>query len=174
MVFDVGHWPPPGDTGAINTFLGITENEWCYTLASACKWFAMEKGLYSCCVVTRTTTLHDLCKEINTLNPMFVLSFHLNGFLDPCVSGTETLYWPTSTKGRVAAEILQQRMVGALGLRDRGAKPGRLYQLGAIKATAVLIEPGFLTSEFDIGRMHDRYQQLINAIVYGVGEVLNG
>jgi N-acetylmuramoyl-L-alanine amidase len=173
VVFDVGHWPPPGDTGAVNSVLKITEYEWCYTFASACQWLARVKKLYSCCVVTRKTTLPDLCTEINNLNPRFVVSFHLNGFHDPYVSGTECFYWQTSESSRWAAQLIQAKMVIALGLSDRGAKPERLYQLGAVRAPIVLIEPGFLTCNGDINRMVERYQELIKAVTYGTREVLN-
>ncbi len=173
VVFDIGHFPYPGDTGAYNSTLDICEHDWCYGFALACRHFSITKELFNAAIVTRKTNIADLCKRINHINPKFVLSFHLNGYSLDTTSGTECFYWHTSQKSKKAAELFQTKMVTALGLRNRGAKPSTLYQLGAVKAPMVLIEPGFLTCRIDMYRMVERYQELIKALTYGIWEVLN-
>jgi len=176
VVFDVGHYPFPNEPGAYNRTLDSREHDWCHTLAHACMWRAKERRLYSVATVTRETTISAQCQKINAMNPRFVVSFHLNGFQDPRATGTETLHWRTSARSKRNAGIIQRNMVHALGLRDRGllATTG-IPQLGPMTtASIVLIEPGFLTNDTDMFCLHERYQALIEAIVYGVWEVLNG
>ena len=172
VVFDIGHYSFPGDTGTVNPEFGITENEWCTAFAKVCQLFAISKRLYDCWIITRTTTIWELSTRINQLNPKLVVSFHLNGFYDPYVSGTEVLYYRTSTKGQFAADVFQKRIVRALGLRDRGIKPSVLPQLWLVNAPIVILEPFFLTCSTDLNRAHNKYQDLTEAIVYGTEEVL--
>ena len=174
VVFDIGHYSFPGDPGTVNRDLGITENEWCSAFVSVCWLFAKAKRLYDCEIVRRTSTILELSTRINQLNPQLVVSFHLNGFHDPYVSGSEVLYYQTSTNGQFAAEVFQRRIVRALGLRDRGIKPSFLPQLWMVNAPIVILEPFFLTSNADLICAHDCYQALTEAIVYGTEEVLKG
>ena len=174
VVFDIGHYPAPGDPGSFNADLDIREHDWCHAFAHACMYVARERRLFSVRSVIRKTIIEDLCKQINLLNPRFVVSFHLNGFFNVSATGTEVLHWYSSARSKRNAGILQRNMVNALGLKDRGLIASGLPQLGPMtKASIVMIEPGFLTNNNDVKRLHDRYQLLVNAIVNGIREVLN-
>jgi N-acetylmuramoyl-L-alanine amidase len=175
VVFDVGHYPFPGDPGTYNTELDIREHDWCHAFAHACEYVVRERRLFTVKTTIRTTTIEDQCKKINLINPRFIVAFHLNGFRNVSATGTECLYWYRSAKSKRNAGILQQRLVSALGLKDRGPQASGLPQLSPMtKASIVLIEPGFLTNNSDLKRLHDRYQALIDAVIYGVKEILNG
>lgn len=67
-------------------------------------------------------TYNSLPGDINELNPDFIVSLHCNAF-DGSVSGTEVLYYHRSTKGKFIAGILNEQLVEALGLKNRGLKP---------------------------------------------------
>ena len=67
-----------------------------------------------------------ITKLINDLNKAagkddIILSFHLNSGV-VTATGTETLYWHTSTKGKKLAGLVQKNLVKVLGLADRGIK----------------------------------------------------
>ena len=67
-----------------------------------------------------------ITKLINDLNKAagkddIILSFHLNSGV-AAATGTETLYWHTSTKGKKLAGLVQKNLVKVLGLADRGIK----------------------------------------------------
>jgi N-acetylmuramoyl-L-alanine amidase len=174
VVFDIGHYPIPGDPGTYNAEFDIREHDWCYVFAHACKYVARERKLFTVKTMIRKTTIAALCDAINLLKPKLVVSFHMNGFHNVTVTGTETLYWHKSIKSKRNAGIFQKAMVGTLGLKDRGILASGLPQLGPMtKASIVMIEPGFLTNKDDLKRIHERYQLLIEAIVYGTKEVLN-
>lgn len=174
VIFDVGHYSFPRDPGTVNPDFGITENEWCTAFTKVCQLFALSKRLYECRIIKRESTILELSTRINQLNPKLVVSFHLNGFKDPYVGGTETLYYRTSTNGQYAAEVFQRRIVRALQLRDRGIKPSVLPQLWMVNAPIVILEPFFLTSSVDLNRAHNKFQALTEAVVYGAEEVLKG
>lgn len=96
----------------------------------------------------------DLPDKINALNPDLVLSFHCNAF-NTEVSGSEVLYYHTSETGQALAYRLQQLIVNALGLRDRGIKPKRSedrggYLLAYTKAPCLILEPFFIDNSSDL------------------------
>ena len=174
IIFDVGHYPPPKDTGAYNSNLDIREHNWSDMLAKACHYYSRINGLFSSRLVYRKTTLPELCQKINSLNPKFVVSFHLNAYHNSRATGTETWYWHTSSRSMKNAHIMQRHTVDVLKLTDRGAKPtSRLFQLGpATRASIVLIEPGFLTNNNDMKVLQDKFQLLFEAICKACVEIL--
>ena len=67
-------------------------------------------------------TYASLPSDINQLNPDFIVSLHCNAF-NTSASGTEVLFYHRSATGRLIAQILQEHLVQALALNDRGIKP---------------------------------------------------
>jgi hypothetical protein len=72
----------------------------------------------------RATALHrtthkQLPEDVNALDPDFVVSFHVHAF-DGVVSGSEVLFHHRSAPSGALATLLQGRLVGFLGLHDRG------------------------------------------------------
>jgi len=91
--------------------------------------------------------------KVNKLKPDYIISFHCNAY-NKTVSGTETLYYHSSKKGKLLAEYLQSNMIDALGLKDRGIKPKHSedrggYLLRYTKAPCVIIEPFFIDNDED-------------------------
>jgi N-acetylmuramoyl-L-alanine amidase len=126
--------------------------------------------------LTSSAELRDLRSRIGCANAsqaVVLVAIHFNGFADPEVGGTETLYDPArafATANRKLARALQSALVAALRLPDRGvlrddqldaptltdtgATYGHLVELGPALAGYVdtptgmpgaLVEPLFVT-----------------------------
>jgi len=112
----------------------------------------------------------DLAIEIHFNSAKLWKDWNKNGHIDAgemvnVGRGSETLYYPGSAKGKLAAEIMQQA-IGHVFKPDRGAKEG-YYQMNPAKGadyflrrtncTSLIIEPEFIDNEsainnnFDIG-----------------------
>lgn len=118
----------------------------------------------------------DLPEKINALNPDFVICFHANAF-DKKSSGTETLYYHKSKKGKKIASIFQANIVKALGLKDRGIKgkfsEGRGgYVLRCTKAPCVLLEPFFMDNDDDYRTAINKYPELIGVCADSIYEII--
>lgn len=78
------------------------------------------------------------------------ISIHCNAFTSPRAKGVETFYFRTSKKGQALAGKFQKSLVeNKLSTADRGIKPGNFYVLRRTRASAVLLELGFLTNDID-------------------------
>ncbi|MFN2363662.1 MAG: N-acetylmuramoyl-L-alanine amidase [Halarsenatibacteraceae bacterium] len=103
-------------------------------------------------------SLEDRVKLANWLEVDVFLSVHHNGAESAEATGTETFYCPGSEAGEVLARSVQERMVDALNLADRGIRwGGGLYVLQATEMPAVLIKPFFVTNRRDAGRVRDEW-----------------
>ena len=109
-----------------------------------------------------------LAKKVSAINSQrcdLAIEIHFNACGGGGASGCETLYYPGSTKGRVAAAVMQGYVYEAMHTRDRGAKegwykmdrPGVIdfygdtdgdempdYFLRKTNCTALILEPEFL------------------------------
>ena len=75
------------------------------------------------------------------------LSIHCNAFSNPEANGTETYsYYGAAEGGRLAA-LLQEELVRAGGLRNRGAKEANFYVLKHSNMPASLVELAFISNE---------------------------
>lgn len=171
-VIDVGH--SERKPGAFNHALQVGEWDFNNELAQIIDALAP----YQTQIVYRKSGILQLCSDINAAQPDFVLSLHLNSFSDEQASGTECLYWHTSGKSKRCAEILQERIVDALDLPDRGIKPRTQSdrggtQLMKVAAPIVIVEPFFLSNIGDYRRAKEkRYHLLIDALMMGVDQIL--
>jgi len=101
-------------------------------------------------------TYDTLPGDINALAPDVVVSLHCNAF-NRQASGSETLYHQNSTKGKEVAAILQEQLVGHLGLPNRGIKAKGAedrggYLLRYTAAPCVIVEPFFIDNDDDLAR----------------------
>jgi len=105
------------------------------------------------------------------------VELHANGFRDPTANGCETLYYPTSKKGKVAAETIQAKLVTSFPVANRGTKEG-YYQgdpskgvLSWLKDTncpAVILEPGFLSNTTDRMLLLDKQEEIGRVIATSI------
>lgn len=59
-------------------------------------------------------------------------------------NGIETFYYPTSTEGKKAAEIIHKYLLQGTKLRDRKCKSANLHMVREPKMPAILVECGFM------------------------------
>lgn len=117
-------------------------------------------------------TYNSLPGDINELNPDFIVSLHCNAF-DGSASGTEVLYYHRSTKGKLIAGILNEQLVQALDLKNRGLKPKTAedrggYLLKNTIAPCVIAEPFFIDNNEDLKTAIDKRDLLVKAYTNGI------
>lgn len=125
--------------------------------------------------------IKSLKRKVNTLNEDkcdLYIEIHFNACGGCGASGSETLYFPGSDKGKSAAEIMQKHLAPAMGNTDRGAKPGWYqmdpskgpdYFLKATNNTALIIEPEFIEHYLAI---KDKREAGTSAIAAAINEYL--
>lgn len=129
-------------------------------------------------IYTRTTDefieLRDRSRISNNANATIFISIHLNSFSKASANGVETLYYPTSSKGKKLATDVQNAIVSAgLCNSDRGIKSrGNLSVLKRTNAPAILIELGFISNAKDVQLMADKEDEIVQAIARGISKNL--
>lgn len=92
----------------------------------------------------------------NEINADLFVSIH-NNSASANVSGTETLYFPSTTdpRGKAIAQVVQNAIVNQCGMINRGIKArSDLYVLRTTNMPAILIETGFLSNANDASRIN--------------------
>ena len=115
--------------------------------------------------------------EINKTKPDFIVSLHCNAF-NRKVSGTETLYYHKSEKGKKIAQLLNDNLVDALGLKDRGVKPKTSedrggYLLAETVAPCVIAEPFFIDNDADLYVALAERDSLAEAYATSIEQIAN-
>lgn len=164
LVINIGHGG--GDPGAVNKKLGVTENSFNRELGNCLK---QQWPFFVRLIEQSEAGLNQLVRDINSMDPTLVVSLHCNAAEAATATGTETLYWYTSTSSRRLAECVQAQMVAALGLPNRGAKPrDNLAVLRDTKCPAIIVEPFFISNEADYQKAKANIEKLAKAIIKGV------
>lgn len=174
VVIDPGHGgKDPGSTSITNK----PEKE--YNLALALKVQALllnEPDIEL--VMTRDgdtyPTRPERVRLANQLNADVFVSIHGNNVeSSPQATGTETFYYQRSSSKELA-NIIHQRLVKAMGLKDRGVKNGNLEVIRDTTMAAVLLEVGFLSNVMDEELMSSDVVQMkaAQAIADGIKEYL--
>ncbi|HDR7795480.1 TPA: N-acetylmuramoyl-L-alanine amidase [Bacillus luti] len=106
------------------------------------------------------------------------VSIHGNGSDKKNGQGTETFYYAAPAKAtnqnteesRVLAEKIQERLVAALGTKDRGAKPDQWYVIKYNTMPAVLTELAFVDNKNDADKIVPaaQKQRAAEAIYQGI------
>ncbi len=117
-------------------------------------------------------TFSTLPSDINELEADFIISLHCNAF-NKTASGTETLYYHRSKNGKLMAEILNNQLVSALNLKNRGIKAKTSEDRGGsllknTLAPCVIAEPFFIDNDSDLEIAISKQQQLIRAYVEAI------
>ncbi len=132
-------------------------------------------------LTTRTTDefipLKDRVDLSNNSNSDLFVSIHCNASGDGSTSpdGIETFYYSDTDDSSVLADIVHNKLLEFLLVKDRGIKKGNYQVLRDAKAPAILVECGFLTNPIEGNNLTDeRYQYVIvDAIVSGIKDYLN-
>jgi len=119
----------------------------------------------------------DLSARANKANQsgadVFV-SIHCNAAADATAHGTETHCYPGSVKGAVLAQCLQDRLVPALGLADRGTKQSNFAVLRQSKMPSALVELAFISNSVEekLLQSEDFQNRAAMAIARGICDFL--
>jgi N-acetylmuramoyl-L-alanine amidase CwlD len=97
------------------------------------------------------------------------VSIHANAISmsRPDINGVETYYYDT---GAALATAIQNSLIDATGMTDRGVKQARFYVLRRTSMPAVLVEVGFVTGREDAARLsNDSFRtKIAEAITQGI------
>lgn len=113
--------------------------------------------------------LSTIADKANKNKVDLFVSIHCNS-ADVLAAGIETFYYETSITGKLMATKIQQQLIKATGLKDRGAKGGKFTVLTKTNMTGVLVECGFLSNpQEEILLMSDEYRDKIaKSIAYAI------
>lgn len=118
-------------------------------------------------------SLSDRASRSNKYGADIFISIHCNAFTDPNAKGVETFYFRTSKKAQKLASKFQNSIVQKnLSSANRGIKQGNFYVLRRTRATAVLLELGFITNVIDRNILITRKREFAEAIYEGLREYL--
>lgn len=97
-------------------------------------------------------SLAERADSANIIKSDIFVSVHLNGFVSPAVSGTETLYNSSAqSSGAALADLIQKNLINGLNRANRGIKDRPdLYVLNSTNMPAVLIEVLFMSNPEDL------------------------
>lgn len=167
IVINIGHGGK--DPGAINAVQNVTEHEFNKGLGNALHAKLIKAGHRVDTVIQDNRGVGIVAKMANALNPDIVVSLHSNASPNLSATGTETLYWHTSSKGKTLAACIQPHMVKVLGLPDRGCKSrDNLAVLRDTKCPAVIVEPFFISTTKDYLVAAQKVDELAQAIADGI------
>jgi N-acetylmuramoyl-L-alanine amidase len=142
IIIDPGHGGR--DPGAVN-HKNDYEKHYTLDIAKRIKRELRLKGARAVLLRTNDTnpSLYQRVRKINQLKGDFMVSVHVNSFINQHANGTETYYY--KAKEKKAAKAIQRQMVRHLGLKNNGIKHARMYVLKHTHVPGVLIEPCFMT-----------------------------
>lgn len=99
--------------------------------------------------VAKKLTIDERCILANSADVDYLVSIHANADSDrddKTGHGTETYAYSKTSKGYQLAQAIQQELIAANGLTDRGVKVKQWDILKGTKAPAVLVETAFLNN----------------------------
>lgn len=136
------------DSGAVGC--NGVEKEKCLIVATEIKRILNENGI-RCKRSRKSNKIHDTVREevveCNEYNPVCTVEIHFNASASHTGHGYEM--WVTSTRGKVLATYLMNKMKG-FNITNRGIKQtNSLYYLNHTNAPAVLVECAFIDNELD-------------------------
>ncbi len=181
MVLDPGHGGY--DSGAVGP-TGILEKD--VNLAITLKVGKILQANGIDVIYTRTTNevswpsdvnadLQKRCDIANNAGAQYFICIHANSSDDPSAHGTETYYMNGSATGEKLAQSIQNQLISATGLSDRGIKTENYYVLKNTNAPAILAEVAFISNPNEENLLNnDSFQNKASqAIATGILNVVN-
>ena len=174
------------DYGAENSITKMNEFTWNKDFVENYLLSELQKAGIKYQIVLRDVGITKLVNDLNKAagKDDIILSFHLNSGV-ATATGTETLYWHTSEKGKKLAGLIQKGLVGVLGLPDRGIKIRRkpvdkadeLNQRGwtmfrDTKVPYVMLESFFISNDKDLKIGTERKTELAKAVVSAIKDYI--
>lgn len=124
-----------------------------------------------------TEAMRNLSDTLKDLGVSAAIELHFNA-ASPSAHGSEMLHWHSSKKSKALAQSLQRSVVAEFGCRDRGVKPKKRGDRGALflrktHCPAVIVEPFFGTNEEDWAMFSRGYEALGIALADGFIDYYN-
>jgi|GEM_PF-5144314 len=153
LVIDPGHGGSEPGATAVKDGQLIYEKDLNLNIALKSSWLLKNHGFET--TLTRTgdikVELKDRVALSNRLPTDFFISIHNNSFLSSLPRGVEVYYYKSNSEGKRLAELIAASISEKTGIPNRGAKPtDNLYVIINTRATAVLIECGFMSNPDDL------------------------
>ena len=115
-----------------------------------------------------TVSLRDRSDFENRCTYDYFISFHRNAYLPEKAKGVETYtYLNPGAKSKGLAKKIQTSLV-AVGFVDRGVKAANFHVLRETKASAVLVEIGFIDSSNDNNVFDSKRNEIIKALTKAI------
>ncbi|MGH2723576.1 MAG: N-acetylmuramoyl-L-alanine amidase [Actinomycetota bacterium] len=149
IAIDPGHGPD--DPGAVGPG-GLTEAEAAYSLAERLAEELRARGAHPLLLRSpgETPDQSDRATRANEAGAEMVVSVHLNNHEDPAAEGSSAYYFgrlgSVSVAGQALAELFQEEVVAATGLRNGRTHPMSFPILRETQMPAVHVEPCFITN----------------------------
>lgn len=145
IVLDPGHGG--SDPGAIGPN-GLQEKDVVLSVGLKLKNLLESRGVTV--VMTRTTdvylTLQQRTQISNNSGANYFLSIHANSFSNPASNGTETYSYNSTGMGAEVAKSIQNELVNAIGLTNRGFKTDNFYVIKYNNIPSALVELAFISN----------------------------
>jgi len=166
VILDAGHGGK--DKGAI--WYGVNESHLNLAVARRVEQLLKASGVPV--TMTRRSdrflSLNKRAQIANRYRNAVFVSIHYNACLLKRVHGAESYY--AGPAGRILAYEIQRRLVGQVGLKDRGIRKRPFAVLKRTKCPAVLIECGYISHTRERGKVSKVWHQkkVAKAIADGI------
>ena len=157
------------DSGACG--FGLTEAHVAMNIGKSVEKYLKKAGGYDV-KLFQYDGLDEIVDVSNYWNSDIFVSIHCNAF-NGYASGTETIYYENSSKGRHLASSIQHQIVNRLGTLDRGVKNKiaggyDAYVLKYTDCPAVLVETAFIDNSYDNYLLDNFADEFAAAIAIGI------
>jgi N-acetylmuramoyl-L-alanine amidase len=169
IIIDPGHGG--NDPGAVTK---TNDFEKYYTLDISRRLKKEIEALGGKAILIRTNdtnpSLYQRVQKINHLSGDFLVSVHINSFINARAHGTETYYYKATEKQ--AAQMIQNRLVASLQLKNNGIKKAAMYVLNHTRVPGVLIEPCFITNPHNYAQLKNPHfrDKIATATAAGIAD----
>jgi len=155
----VGH--SLSDKGAVNNDKGLQEFDYNNPLVKLISGHLIDARIDH--DILYRVTYQGLPAKINNTNADFAIEFHANAH-NTKATGSEVLYWHSSSKSKRLAEVMNEATCRVLGLSDRGVEPiskgNGAHLLRGTRMPCVINEPFFIDNNSDLERALEKRDEL--------------
>jgi N-acetylmuramoyl-L-alanine amidase len=115
--------------------------------------------------------IYNRIKKANKSNGDLLISINLNFCNDINASGSSCYYFKGlksfSVEGKKLAEIIQENLIKKLNMNDCRVHGAAFAILKDTNMTSVLVEPGFITNDYELSKLNDEsYQKNISLCIF--------
>ena len=117
-----------------------------------------------------TQDLQKRCDIANSANIQYFVAIHANSASISAAKGTEVYYSQGSVNGEKLAQSIQDEIIKATSLYNRGTKTANFYVLKHTSAPATLVETGFISNPTEEKLLNDNafQEKMAQAIAKGI------